>query len=355
MSRYQPLKVLGTSLAACLLMSTSAWAQAIVIDGYEIADEELVAAAAEEGNRFVMYHGWPDQMFVPIQQAFESDTGISLDTVRLTSQNMHPRVTSEYSAGRLEADYVDMTDLVLLKELVELGIVDYPHRVPSFDVLDESFREPEGRWYAGGLFTQVMAVNTAIVEEGTEPTSWAEALEPQWQGNIGIPSIDAGGSAFALFTYLRDQVDPQYWERLSAQQPRIYPAVAPTAQDLVRGEFGLGLLGSSSLVAQIEAGAPLKMIFPEEGIAAFPVAGGITSSASNPNSAAIWLNWITSPRAGELLGPASVYAVHPDAPTPVLANGIAFPEISQVWTIDPELWESIREQYSVEWRAVFDY
>lgn len=355
MSEYHPLRALGIGLAASLLMSTSGLAQAIVVDGYEVADEALTAAAKEEGNRFVMYHGWPEQMFIPIQEAFEADTGITLETVRLTSQNMYSRVTSEHSAGRLEADYVDMTDLVLLKELVDLGIVDHPHRVPSYDDLAESFREADGRWYAGGLFTQVMAVNTAIVEEGAEPASWKDALTPEWKGNIGLPSIDAGGSAFTLYTYLRNQIDPEYWEQLSEQEPRIYPAVTPAAQDLVRGEFGLGLMGASTVVAQIDAGAPLKIIFPEEGIAAFPVSGGITSTASNPNSAAIWLNWITSPRAGDVLGPASVYAVHPDAATPALENGVVFPDVSQVWAIDPELWESVREEYSIGWRSVFGY
>lgn len=268
---------------------------------------------------------------------------------------MHSRVTSEYSAGRLDADYVDMTDLVLLKDLVDLGIINNPHRVPSFDELGEKLRDPEGRWYAGGLFIQVMAVNTAIVDAEDYPTRWTDAVEPRWKGNVGIPSIDAGGSAFTLHTYLRSQIDPSYWEQLAAQEPRIYPAVTPAAQDLVRGEFELGLMGASTVVAQINAGAPLEIIFPEEGLAAFPVSGGITSTAPNPNSAAIWLNWITSPRAGDLLGPASVYAVHPDAATPMLDNGIEFPPISQVWAIDPELWERVRETNSTEWREVFGY
>jgi hypothetical protein len=84
--------LLGMSLAVSL-WSSAATADAIVIDGVEIADAALVAAAAAEGNRMIMYHGWPEQMFANIQAAFTADTGITLDTVRLTSQRMHPRVS----------------------------------------------------------------------------------------------------------------------------------------------------------------------------------------------------------------------------------------------------------------------
>lgn len=355
MRNYTTFRWAGVALAASLLTSTAVWADPIVVGGIEIADAELAAAAKAEGNTFIMYHGWPEEMFAPIQAAFEADTGIKPQTVRLTSQNMHQRVTSEHAAGRLEADYVDLTDLVLLLDMVDLGIIGYPHRVPWFDELDEVLRDPEGRWYAGGLFTQILAVNTAIVPEAEAPTSWKQALDPKWKGNVGIPAIDAGGSSFTLFTYLRDQVGDNFWEKLAAQEPRIYPAVTPAVQNLVRGEFGIGLLGASTVMAQINAGAPLKMVFPEEGIAAFPVSGGITTSSKNPNSTAIWLNWLTSARAGDLLGPAGVYAVHPDAKAPLLANGIQFPEIGQVWSIDPELWSKVREPYSVEWRATFKY
>jgi iron(III) transport system substrate-binding protein len=243
---------------------------------------------------------------------------------------------------------------VLLADLVDQGIVNNPHRVPWFDDLAPGYRDDQGRWYAGGLFVQVMAVNTAMVPESDYPQSWLDALEPRWRGEIGMPSIDAGGSAFALHTFLRQQIAPDYWERLDQQEPRIYPAVAPAGTDLVRGEFSLGLMGASTVVANIAQGAPLRVIFPREGIAAFPISGGITTSARRPASAAIWLNWITSARAAGVLAQAGVYGVHPSGPVPVLADGRDYPPVSQVWTIDPANWSQVRESYSVEWRAVFE-
>ena len=40
-----------------------------------------------------------------------------------------------------------------------------------------------------------IAVNTETVKEVDYPKSWTDLFDPKWKGKIGMPSMDAGGSA----------------------------------------------------------------------------------------------------------------------------------------------------------------
>ena len=287
-----------------------------------------------------------------IRAAFTKDTGVAIEFVRLITQRMHPRVVTEFAARKLEADYVDLTDLTLVKDLVDKGILDRPHKVPNFDKLPAALRDANGIWYTTMRPCSAIAVNTARVAAVDMPVSWLDALDPKWAGKIGMPSIDAGGASFSNYMFQRDRVAPDYWTRLAALKPRIYPGIMPAATDLARGETSLLIGGPEPLFEQIKAGAPVKIVFPKEGIACFPDSGGITSTSARPNAAALMLNWLTSRRGGDVIASTGAYASHPDAvlPAPV---GVAFPPHGQVWNIALDQWVARRDSYSREWRAAF--
>jgi iron(III) transport system substrate-binding protein len=323
----------------------------LVVDGEEIADAATYAAAKNEGVINV-YTATTQDSAASILKGFEADTGIKTTMLRLPTEYLYQRVTAEFAANRLDADYVDLTDLPLVKDLVAKGILANPHKVPSFDRLPHELRDSEGRWYSTMRPASIIVVNTAIVKPAEMPTKWIDVLDPKWKGQIGLASIDAGGSDFTMYTYLRERIDANFWARLKAQEPHIYPAAAPAATNLARGEFVLAMLGAASVSPSIRSGAPLKIIFPSEGLSAFPIAGGLVASIKHPNAGIVFLNWMTSKRAGVFIGPTGSYAIHPDAALPSSA-GVTFPPASQVWNIDPDHWESVRVSYSEEWRKIF--
>jgi iron(III) transport system substrate-binding protein len=326
-------------------------AAALVIDGEEIAEARLFDAAGAEG-KVTLYGVRPERNFAPLKEAFEKDTGIKVDFVRFTTQLLFQRATAEFAAGRLAADYIDLTDPPLIRDLVKQGILNHPHKVPGFDRLPPAVRDDAGRWY--DLFRSPASIgfNSAIVPQGERPTRWADLLDPKWKGKIGFASLDVGGSGFTIFAYMRDQLAPDFWRRLAANAPRIYPAVSPTVADLSRGETSIVVTSASIFIEQMEEGAPLDVVFPAEGVPAFPVTGGITSSAQHPNAAAVFLNWLASRHGGIEVARQGSYAINPDVPPPA-PHGIQFPPLSQLWSLPLDRWESIRVAYSTEWRTIF--
>lgn len=331
------------------LVAGEARTQALVIDGEEIADAKLMAAAKAEG-RVDLYGAYPTEAISPVLEQFRKDTGLQLEYVRLPSFKMYDRVLAEFAAGKLVADYVDLTDLTLIKEWVSRGILA-THKVPSFDKLPATLKHPEGRWYYIVRPIFVIGVNTAEVAEKDYPKSWKDTLDPKWKGKVGMQSIDAGGSALTLHSFLRMKVADDAWQRLAMIEPRLYASIAPVGNDLVRGRISLAYIDANSVTAQLKKGAPLKIVFPSEGLASFGAFGNVTTTAKHPNAAKVWINYMTSKRGSAGIARTGAYGTHPDAPAPADA-GYTFPSAGQVWTISPDEWDKIHNTWPQEWKKV---
>jgi iron(III) transport system substrate-binding protein len=344
----QPLMM---ALLCWIGLGTAAEAQ-LVVDGETISDAKTFTAAKAEG-RLLHYGTYPIDAMKPIHQAFEAETGLKVEYVRLPSQSMYQRVTSEYAAKRLEADIVDLTELPLIQQLVERGVLNAPHKVPGFDKIPAAIREQDGRWYALVRPVGVVAVNRSRVADNEIPKSWKDILDPKWKGLIGTANIDAGGSVVTLYSFLREKIDPDFWPKLAALTPRIYPSIAPLATDLARGEIAIAIGAIAEPIwLQMKAGAPVKVIFPSEGISSFPAAGGVSTTAKNPNAAALFLDWITSRHGGNIVARGGAYPANVTSDKPHL-EGLDYPPQDQVFNLKLEQWVVQRDDLMKQWRETF--
>jgi len=339
-------------LAAAFAATAFAWtsdvrAQALVVNGEEIADAKLYAAAKAEG-RVDIYGAYPTEAIQPVLDGFKKDTGVELEYIRIPSSRMYDRVLAEFASGKLEADYADLTDLTLIKEWVSRGILAQ-YKVPWHDKIAPELKHPDGHWYYIVRPIYVIGVNTAEVAEKDYPKTWKETLEPKWKGKVGMQAVDAGGSAVTLHSFLRIKVTENAWTMLRDNEPRLQATIAPVVNDLVRGRTPIAYVDANSVVAQTKNGAPLKAIFPAEGVPGFGAFGNVTSTAKHPNAAKLWVNYATSKRGSTLMASGGAYGTHPDA-APPSAPGMTFPPSSQVWTISPDLWDKIQAPWQQEWK-----
>jgi iron(III) transport system substrate-binding protein len=336
--------------AAALPAALPAKAQ-LIIHGEQIADKTLFEAASKEGQ-FTLYGTWPPENQRVLSEAFTKDTGIKINFVRATSGRLYPRVMAEFSAGKLAADFVDLTDLTFVMELSNNGVLSVPHKTPSWDKIPANMKDKDGRWYTFMRLVQVIGVNTALVKSEEEPKSFADLLKPHWKDRIGMPTIDAGGSAFSVQAFVREVVDKDYWNKMKAQNPRVYPSIAPTVTNLARGEVHVTMAGGSSIVQQMKQGAPVKVVFASEGVPSFTLSGGVTKSAKNINAAKVYLNYVLSKRGGSAIASVGDYGSHPDSPAPT-NPGVDYPSQDKLWIIPGDHYMKVRDSYSQEWRTTF--
>ena len=339
------------SIAAFVAAAGAPVSAQLVKDGEMIADAKLFSAAKAEG-KVNIFGTYPSESLQSVLEEFKKDTGIGLEYVRLPTSRMYDRVIAEFAANRLEADYVDLTDLALIKGWMERGILA-PHKTPSHDKISRLLRDDNGYWYYIVRPIQVVAVNTETLKEADYPKKWADLLNPKYKGLIGMPHLDAGGSALALYAFWRNKVDPKAWEKLAANEPRIQATAIPVQNDLQRGRTSVATVGAAGMLQLIEDKAPIKIIIPEEGLVAFGAMGNVAKSAKNPNAAKLWVNYVTSKYGSTLMSKTGSYGTHMDAPPP-RHGPYAFPPQDQVYTLSIDEWSKIVENYPKEWRDAFE-
>jgi len=325
-------------------------AEDLVVAGEKIATEAMWENAKKEGV-LVHYGTYGMDLMKVIHAGFTKDTGIKVEYVRLSGANVYQRVLSENSAGKLAADLVDLTDLVQINDFVAKGILA-PHKVPGFDSIAADLKDPQGYWYGLVRPISLLAINTARIKEADAPKSWKELLDPKYDGLVGTNNID-GGSALSMFSFLRQKVDEDYWKKFAARKPKIYDGIAPLTTDLTRGEIAVATGPISEVVlSQMAAGAPVKVIFPSEGIPSFQIPAGITKSAAHPNAAALYLNWATSKRGGDLIASVGAYPLNASSNRPV-KSGVEYPPYSEVWTLSADAWKANADNYRKTWLSTF--
>ena len=342
--------LLAATLFVCPAGSALAEPAALVIDGQQIADGSTFDAAKREG-KLELYSTYDTPVMKPIVEKFEADTGLGVDVIRLTSQPMFDRVTAEFSAHRLAADYVDTTDITLTSQLADRGVFR-GYKVPAFGSLEPVLRDGDGRWYSIIRSIMVIGINTALVKPSDVPSTWNDLLDPKWKGKIGFASIDAGGTAYSLYFFLRQRYGLDYWKRLAAQEARIVPTASPVVTDLARGETSVAFDPISSLVAGAATGAPIKVIAPAEGVPSFGISGGITSTAPHPHAAELWMDWITSKRGAAVIGAGAAYGILRGEPTPAVP-GLVIPPENRIYNIRIADYIGVRDAYTKDWHQLF--
>ncbi|HWK14266.1 MAG TPA: extracellular solute-binding protein [Rhizobiaceae bacterium] len=338
----------GAALALAMGMAGASHAQ-LVVDGETITSAENLAAGKAEG-RLVHYGAYPPDAMKIIHEAFTADTGIPVDFIRMSTAPLFQRIVSEAAANQLAADIVDLTDIVMVSDLMDRGILNVPYKVPSFDRIPDDLKDTEGRWYSYINPIWTVAVNTARIQEADFPKSWSDLLDPKYDGQLAIVNVD-GGSAFSMYSMLREKISDTFWQDLAARKPRIYESVSPLTADLARGDVGIAITAPEPVMLQIAAGAPLKTFYFDQGTPSFPDAGGITATAKHPNAAKVFLDWITSKRGGNAVAKALAFGINPDSADPKVEGG-DYPARADLWIFSPETWRQTHQTGREEWRKL---
>lgn len=322
---------------------------ALVIDGEVIADAELYQAALEEG-RLVPYFSYPEAITAQLVEQFSEDTGIETELVRLSTPVLYERIQTEFGADVLEADVISLTEFSLIQQLVEDGILD-SYMVPNFDEIPDDLKDPEGYWYGEIGLVSTIVYNNEIVTD--PPASWAELLDEQWQGQIGFNHVGSGGFSWTTFLFLREMFGEEYWQGLADLDPLLSSGVGSLTEQLVRGEIAISINHLGTAKNAIRDGAPLTIVYPEEGVPFFVEWLGLASTTQNPNAARVYLNWAMSKRGGDVIAELSgEYPPNPASNAP--ADSPSIEELNG-WIPPIDLYLNEREEGVARWNEIFEY
>ena len=158
-------------------------------------------------------------------------------------------------------------------------------------------------WNVDGLYQysafQLLGIgcNTNLAE--TCPSSYEEALQPDYDGLIGV--VDPGSPVVTDFTvFLADQLGEEGMAQLRDLNPVFYDTAVPAQQGLAAGEVAITLYATAQLRDDAAAGAPVEFGIPTPAWSP-PVLSYILGWAQHPNAAQLVLDYMATPAGQEAI------------------------------------------------------
>lgn len=159
-------------------------------------------------------------------------------------------------------------------------------------------QDPNHKWHATDVLFQAMAVNTDRVTEADYPTTLTDFQDPKWKG-LGKIAFANPRSSGTTYSVLASMVTAHGWEFLDTFLPNAAVVDGSSAMfDGIRtGEYAAGWINEDLGNAWMQEGAPLKLIYPTDGVSNQIGAAAIIEGAKNAEPAKVFVDFLMSPEA----------------------------------------------------------
>ncbi len=324
----------------------------IYIAGEFVADKALYDAALAEGKLTYYTARFLYQEEAVVNAFKRAFPGIEVDLVRYPGGKLYEMILTEEAANRLTADVFLLTDIGLMTDLNERGLLA-EHYPPAADKYPAEAKL-EGYIYPPEMSFQVIAYNPELVDADEAPKDWEDLLDPRWKGKIGMVQAGAGGSTWAETYMTRKTFGVEYWEALAEQDPLIHTGALTFWRNLMSGEIEVGFGASqASYMDKVHMNAPIEWVFPPSGLPVFFTLMSIVEGGPNPNAAKLFMNWYLSRDAQTVLAQMTgSYSLREDTYPPAGLPGV---EELNIFMPDQKEIVELREAWISEWNEIFGW
>ncbi|HOV37578.1 MAG TPA: extracellular solute-binding protein [Spirochaetales bacterium] len=172
------------------------------------------------------------------------------------------------------------------------------------------------KYYGFSMPLQVFIVNKNMMKEADWPRKWIDLTNEKYKGEIIMANPALSGSAYAQIYTIYQLYGMEALEKLAKIATFVASSTA-VPESVARGEYAIGVTGENNVAEQIKKGAPVTAIYPEDGTGARFDATGIIARGPNPETAKLFMEFITSEEAYNIiLKTRSRRTVNPKLPGP---------------------------------------
>src|SRR5829696_5335460 len=162
--------------------------------------------------------------------------------------------------------------------------------------------DPDGMYATSCAWTEAIGYNTTLVKREDAPKSYADLLDPKWQGKMVKAHPGYSGAILTTTFLLARDLGWPYLEKLAQQKIMQVQSAADPPKKILLGERAVMADGNDyNLVLLKDQGKPVEVVYPLEGSPLIIVPSGIFRSAPNPNAARLFQNFLFSAEAQQML------------------------------------------------------
>lgn len=282
-----------------------------------------------EDDQLVVYSPLHEYEISRLLRAFERETGINTEFIRLSAGELAARILAEKAnpGGDVFFGGPSETHEAIIPE----GVLR-PYESPRAAETDAAFHHPEFYWSGFYVGPMGFAINTArwreVMGDVDYPRTWEDLVDPRLEGEIIMASPAASGTAYNIvatqfFRYATEDEAWEYLSQLNRNVPFYTSSGAAPARHAGTGEAVVGLAFAHDVMKPMDAGFPLALSIPEQSgweIGAVSIIDG----GPNPRAAEVFVDWVLGPEAQQLHTDLSLrISTHPEVQMPPGATPLA--------------------------------
>jgi iron(III) transport system substrate-binding protein len=262
----------------------------------------LIEAARKEG-KLSYYSALELNVAERLGKAFEAKyAGIAVRVERSGAERIFQRIAQEQASGINAVDVANSTDPAhyldwKAKDWLAPYVPDDVARHFPADQVD-----PDGMYATSCGWIEVIGYNTNLVKPEEAPKSYADLLDPKWQGKIVKAHPGYSGAIMTATFVLARELGWSYFERLARQKVLQVQSAADPPKKLLLGERAVMADGNDyNLLLLKDQGQPVEAVYASEGSPLIIVPSGVFRNAPNPNAARLFQSFFFSAEGQQLL------------------------------------------------------
>src|ERR1700761_1932720 len=263
---------------------------------------ELIEAARKEG-KISYYSALELNVAERLGKAFEAKyPGITVHVERSGAERIYQRIAQEQGSGINAVDVANSTDPAhYLDWKAKDWLAPYlPDDVARYFPKDQY--DPDGMYATSCAWMEVIGYNTGLVKPEDAPRSYADLLDPKWQGKIVKAHPGYSGAIMTATFVLSRDLGWSFFEGLARQKVLQVQSAADPPKKLLLGERAVMADGNDyNLFVLKEAGKPVEVVYAAEGSPLIIVPTAVFRSAPNPNAARLFQSFFLSAEGQQML------------------------------------------------------
>jgi iron(III) transport system substrate-binding protein len=262
----------------------------------------LIEAARKEG-RIAYYSALELNVAERLAKAFEAKyPGIAVSVERSGAERIFQRIAQEQGSGIHAVDVANSTDPAhYLDWKAKDWLAPYlPDDVAKYFPADQF--DPDGLYATSCGWIEAIGYNTELVKPEDAPKSYADLLDPKWQGKIVKAHPGYSGAIMTATFVLARELGWTFFEKLAQQKVLQVQSAADPPKKLLLGERAVMADGNDyNLLLLKDQGKPVEVVYATEGAPLIIVPCGIFRNAPNPNAARLFQSFFFSVEGQQLL------------------------------------------------------
>jgi iron(III) transport system substrate-binding protein len=239
---------------------------------------------------------------------------VQVEWIRAGTGQIMTRLRAEIAAGQPRPDILLLADSLTFEALKAEGRLRASPEVQAAGIPPEHL--DAGRSYFG-----TKLITTGLmhhVRAPFVPRRWTDLLDPRARNQVAMPSPAVSGAAAIHITALAQNpaLGWSYVERLVANGVQARGGNGPVMQAVAGAERAFGIVIDYLPIREAAKGAPVRFVFPEDGVSAITEPAAILSTARNVPAAVAFLDFLLSKEGQELASRQGFLPADPEVTPP---------------------------------------